>query len=74
MGTLIQRRPFDHIDFAEATAAAFHEPAFAVPGITVTTNVVEQDGQVWLVLTQEGAMVINDEAVLPNYEFVSLHV
>lgn len=71
MGTLIQRRPFDHIDFVEATAAAFHEPQYQTPGVTITTSVVEQDGQIWLVLTQQGAMVTNTEAVLPDYELVS---
>lgn len=71
MGTLIQRRAFDHVDFAEETAANFQEPRFAIPGLTISTNIVEQDDQIWLVLTQQGAMVQNTEAMLPEWELVS---
>lgn len=72
MGILIQRRPFASAVIAQATADWFHEPHFAIPGVTVSTNVVEQDGQIWLVLKQEGEMVTNANAVLPGYQMVSL--
>lgn len=71
MGTLVQRRAFEHVDLAQATADWFHEPQYAIPGLKVSANVVEQDGQIWLVLTQQGAMVTSIEAVLPDYELVS---
>ncbi|OHD07560.1 hypothetical protein [Sphingopyxis sp. RIFCSPHIGHO2_12_FULL_65_19] len=71
MGILIQRRPFESPVIAQATADWFHEPQFAIPGLTVSTNVIEQDGQIWLVLKQEGAMVTNANAVLPDYQMVS---
>ncbi len=71
MGILIQRRAFDHVDFAQATAAGFHDPSFNIPGLTISTNIVEQDGQCWLVLTQQGAMVTDAGSVLPEYELVS---
>lgn len=71
MGVLIQRRPFEHRALAQATADWFHDPQFAIPGITVSTSVVEKDGQIWLLLKQEGAMVTNANGVLPDYEMVS---
>tara|TARA_R110000850_G_scaffold200987_1_gene326939 strand:+ start:463 stop:687 length:225 start_codon:yes stop_codon:yes gene_type:complete len=71
MGILTQRRPFEHIALAQATADWFHEPQFEIPGIIVTTRVIEQEGKVWLVLSQQGAVVTDSGAVLPDYEFVS---
>lgn len=71
MGILIQRRPFEHQVLAQATADWFHDPQYAIPGITISTTVVEQDGQVWLVLTQAGEMVTNANGVLPDYQMVS---
>lgn len=71
MGILVQRRSFDHIQFAQATAEGFHDPEFKIPGLTISTNIVEQADQIWLVLTQQGAMVTKPEPILPDYEFVS---
>ena len=71
MGTLIQRRAFDHVEFAQATAAGFQDPSFNVPGVTVSTNIVEQDDQLWLVMTQQGAPVTSAEMILPDYELVA---
>ena len=71
MGILIQRRPFESPVIARATADWFHEPRFAIPGLTISTNVVEQDGKIWLILTQEGAIVTNANGVLPDYQMVS---
>lgn len=73
MGTLIQRKPFDHVDFAQAAAAGFHEPGFQIPGVQISTNIVDQGGQLWLVLTQQGAMVTKPEPILPEYELVSFY-
>lgn len=71
MGTLIQRRPFENPAIARATADWFHEPRFAIRGIEILTDIVEQDGKIWLVLTQQGEIVINANGMLPGYEMVS---
>lgn len=71
MGTLIQRRPFDHADFAHATAAGLRDPDFNILGITIATNVVEQEGRYWLVVTQHGDTVNRGRPLLPEYELVA---
>ncbi|MBU7587915.1 MAG: hypothetical protein KAF42_01740 [Sphingopyxis terrae] len=71
MGKLVQRKAFDHPAMALEAEAAFHAPGFAIPGIEISTKVVEQEGQVWLILSQKGGLVTNIEAVLPDWELVS---
>lgn len=71
MGKLVQRKAFDHPAMAAAAADAFHAPDFAIPGIKISTDIVEQEGRLWLLLTQEGAIVKNTEAVFPDWELVS---
>lgn len=71
MGTLVQRKAFDHVELAKAAAAGFHDPQFAIPGLTISTNVVEADGYFWAVLSQQGYMVTEPGPILPEYELVS---
>lgn len=71
MGIHIQKKRFDHIRLAEGARDGFHDPAFRIPGVTVTARVVEEDGGIWLYVTSEGPLVKGDEVILPDYEVVT---
>jgi hypothetical protein len=70
MGTYTQRKAFDAVELAQEQAMAFHDPAFKVPGIEIATRVAEEDGTVWLYLTQTGDLVGEDVIILPDWELV----
>lgn len=67
MGIHKQRKAFEHKELAEAAAAGFADPAFAIPGVSVSTDIVEDSGVYWLVLTQQGAVVTGAEPLLPDW-------
>ncbi len=75
MGAYTQRKRFDHVEFAERTAAAFQERDFGVPLIHVTTSIRSEDDGIWLYITQEGPHItdqtyLDPGAILPDYEHV----
>jgi hypothetical protein len=71
MAMFIQRKKFDHPEFAYATANSFKTIDPSIPGLVKTTATVREiDGDFWVYVTAEGDLVEGQEFLLPDYEVV----
>ncbi|HEX5258767.1 MAG TPA: hypothetical protein VFW35_08300 [Sphingomicrobium sp.] len=71
MGTFIQRRKFDHPDFAYETANYFQTMGPHFGALVNATAVVQKiDGEYWVYVTVKGDLVEGHEMLLPDYEVV----
>lgn len=68
MGKHVQRKRFGHPASAAEQAAEFMNPHWKVPGIALTANAVEINGEYWVYVTREGEIVTGQEPLLPDYE------
>ena len=71
MAIQTQRTRFEHMEFAKAAKAGFDDPNFVVNFVNISTEIIESDEGIWLVVTQEGNAVTGDEPLLPDYERVA---
>jgi hypothetical protein len=70
MAKHVQRKRFDHPELAQLAADGF-KPDLTGPGVTVTAETREIDGQYWVYVTQEGPLTDYAEPLLlPEYERV----
>ena len=71
MATLIQRKRFDHPELALAAVDGFRHIDPSIPGVNVTVEAREVDGESWVYVTQDGELVTGEEPLLPDFERVS---
>ena len=55
---------------ANATQTGFEDPLNAVNFHNISTEIVEDEEGIWLVITQQGEEVTDKEPLLPDYELV----
>lgn len=70
MATHIQRKRFTDLAIANATQTGFEDPLNAVNFHNISTEIVEDEEGIWLVITQQGEEVTDKEPLLPDYELV----
>lgn len=68
MAKHIQRKRFDHPALARLAADGFADFEPDIPGVKVSAEAREIDGEFWTYVTQEGELVTGDEPLLPDYE------
>ena len=66
-----QRKRFDHPGLALAAVNGFNDFDPSIPGVIITAEAREVEGEVWVYVTQEGNLVTGGEPLLPGYESVS---
>ena len=71
MAIHVQRKRFTDLAIANATQAGFEDPANAANFLNITTEIVEDEEGIWLVITQQGDDVTGKEPLLPDYELVT---
>ena len=71
MAIHIQKKRFRDLAVANATQAGFDDPANATNFVNITTEIVEDEEGVWLIITQQGDEVTGNEPLLPDYELVT---